>query len=209
MGSHSWIRDKKSKSGGRNQVVGAPAVVPVAKKDDDKKRRLVWKRDERDGEMSRPKGECEPENKRTKLLELKAKIAQKEALLQETRLQREENLHQEEAKFKEAEKLKEGRRKKFEASFADAFKSAREALAKDLTSKRIVPFADEKEINRILKSKSDYDVLKLAPGSTAAELRRRYREMALSCHPDKCKHPQSQEAFRKIVTAYTSLTKYM
>lgn len=209
MGSHSWVRDQKSKSGGRNQVVGAAAVVPVANKVDDKKRKLIWKRDDADGKITRIKEEREKESKRAKLLELKAKIAQKEALLQETKLQREEHFHQEEAKLKEEERLKKNRRKKFEASFADAFESAREALAGDLTAKRVVAFADDKEINRILSSKSDYDMLKLTPGSTAAELRKRYREMALSCHPDKCNHPKSQEAFRKIVTAYTSLSKYM
>ena len=210
MGSHSWVRDKKSKSGGRNQVVGAPAVVPVTKNADDKKRKLVWKRDaDDDPRVKRSDEEQEKENKRRKLLELKAQIAQKEALLQETRLQQEEHDHQEEIKFNEEERLKEDRRKKFEASFADAFESTREALARDMTSKRAVAFADEKEINRILNSKSDYDMLKLAPGSSAAELRKRYREMALSCHPDKCSHPKSQEAFRKIVTAYTSLSKYL
>lgn len=209
MGSHSWIRDQRSKSGGRNQVVGAAAVIPVANKVDDKKRKLVWKRDNNCEEMVRSKEEREIDSKRAKLLELKAKIAQKEALLQETKLRREEDLHKEEVKLKEEENLKENRRKKFEASFADAFESAREALGRDLTSKRVVAFADDKEINRILNSKSDYDMLKLVPGSTAAELRKRYREMALSCHPDKCNHPKSQEAFRKIVTAYTSLSKYM
>lgn len=193
-------------------MVGAPAVVPVASSRDGKKRKLVWKRDSADsekrgGEFEKDKDKIE--NKRLKLLEIKAKIAQKEALLQETKLQREECDHQEELKLEEEERLKEDRRKKFETIFADSFESAREALAKDLTSKRTAMFADDKEINRVLSAKSDYALLKLSPGCSAAELRKRYREMALSCHPDKCSHPKSQEAFRKIVTAYTSLQKYL
>lgn len=210
MGSQSWVRDERRKSGGKSKVVGAPAAVPVATNADGKKRKLVWKRDEKAPIQEKPaQSQEDREGKRLKLLELKAKIAQKEKLLQETRLQREDHDEQEEMKLKQEAMLKEDRRKKFEASFADAFESAKEAFAADLLeSKRVVVFADDKEINRILTARSDYSVLRLAPGSSAAELRKRYREMALSCHPDKCSHPKSQEAFRKIVTAYKSLAKY-
>lgn len=212
MGSHSWIRDEKKKRGGTSQVVGVPVVVPL----EQTKRKLVWKREEGGEEnisceSSSKKTKIDEEAaKRKKLLELKAKIEEKEKLLKERKLLQEQNNENEEMKIKEEDRLRGERKAKFEAGFADAFESARKSFAADLqSSKKAIVFADQEEINRILNSKSDYGVLKLSPGSSGAELRKRYREMALSCHPDKCKHPQAQEAFRKIVQSYKSLSKYL
>lgn len=44
--------------------------------------------------------------------------------------------------------------------------------------------------------------------SSAALLRKRYREMAIVLHPDKCKTEGASEAFQKLVSAYKNLLKY-
>ena len=36
------------------------------------------------------------------------------------------------------------------------------------------------------RARDDYEVLQLPPGCTLAALKRRYREMAVALHPDKC-----------------------
>ena len=36
------------------------------------------------------------------------------------------------------------------------------------------------------RARDDYEVLRLPPGCTLAALKRRYREMAVALHPDKC-----------------------
>ncbi len=190
-----------------------------------KRRAMVWQREE-----AAPVAEAPPakrqapsakqasdvaaatsqEERARKLAELRRKIEEAERRVKEKRVQEEESLEHEERQLREEQRRKEDRKKKFEASFADAFESARKQFAEDLASKKThVVFADDREISRILSAKSDYAVLKLAPGASGAELRKRYREMCLSTHPDKNKHPRAMEVFRKVVSSYKSLDKYI
>lgn len=48
----------------------------------------------------------------------------------------------------------------------------------------------------------------LQPGADAAAVRRRYREMAVSLHPDKCRAAGATDAFQRLVKAYTSLLQF-
>lgn len=63
---------------------------------------------------------------------------------------------------------------------------------------------------RIASSRSDYDALGLAPdaASSAAEVRSRYRQLAVALHPDKCSVPGAKEAFARVHAAYQNLLKY-
>ncbi|KAK2080065.1 hypothetical protein QBZ16_002461 [Prototheca wickerhamii] len=70
-------------------------------------------------------------------------------------------------------------------------------------------FADEKEVDRVLKAGSDYQVLQLEPGASAAEAKKRYRQMAIALHPDKCDVPRAGEAFHRVVTAYRSISSFL
>ena len=145
-----------------------------------------------------------------KLAELRRKIEETERRVREKRIQEEESLENEERQLQEEQKRKEDRKKHFEQSFADVFESARKQFAEDLASKKApVVFADSKEIDRILVAKSDYAVMQLVPGTSGPDLRKRYRDMCLSTHPDKNDHPKAMEAFRKVVSSYKSLSKYI
>jgi len=57
-------------------------------------------------------------------------------------------------------------------------------------------------IERILGASSPHEVLGVAGGASAAELRRSYLRMALLVHPDKNAHPQAAEAFQRVAAAY-------
>lgn len=190
-----------------------------------KRRAMVWQREEVEAVDKGPSAKrqaqaatqapkvaavASQEERARKLAELRRKIEEAERKVKERRVQEEESLEHEERQLQEEQRRKEDRKKKFEASFADAFESARKQFAEDLASRKAhVVFADDKEIARILSAKSDYAVLKLAPGASGADLRKRYREMCLSTHPDKNNHPRAMEVFRKVVSSYKSLDKYI
>lgn len=64
-------------------------------------------------------------------------------------------------------------------------------------AKPAVVVADEAEVERVLAASTDYAVLQVPAGTSGAELRRRFREMAISLHPDKCKVGVSKQSSKK------------
>ncbi|WIA28677.1 hypothetical protein OEZ86_011213 [Tetradesmus obliquus] len=65
--------------------------------------------------------------------------------------------------------------------------------------------ADEAEVKRVLSSKNDYEVLQLKPGCDAAALKKRYKELVVRLHPDKCKAADATLAFQRAHKAYQVL----
>lgn len=104
---------------------------------------------------------------------------------------------------------REERRSKLEAGFAAALAAAKkEAASAAAAAGPLAATADAAEVERVLSSRDDYALLQLAPGAASAAIRRRYRELAVALHPDKCKEPQAKEAFQRLVKAYQNLSKY-
>ena len=71
-----------------------------------------------------------------------------------------------------------------------AFRAAREATAAEIAAANGVKSsaaATEREVARVLCARDDYEVLRLAPGAAMSALKKRYREMAVALHPDKCR----------------------
>ena len=70
-----------------------------------------------------------------------------------------------------------------------------------------VALADEQEAHRVLTASSDFEVLRLRPGADRSTLKRRYREMAMALHPDKCKvlgcTPSTLQVLFKFVMLFT------
>eukprot|EP00668_Euglena_longa_P033705 GGOE01043315.1.p2 GENE.GGOE01043315.1~~GGOE01043315.1.p2 ORF type:complete len:281 (+),score=87.27 GGOE01043315.1:54-896(+) len=62
------------------------------------------------------------------------------------------------------------------------------------------------EIRRILAAKDLYDTLGVPRTADEDELKRRYKRLALRCHPDKCNHPKAEEAFKAVGKAFSTLT---
>ncbi|PSC67835.1 hypothetical protein C2E20_8489 [Micractinium conductrix] len=109
----------------------------------------------------------------------------------------------------EVARQKEARKAKLEAGFAAALAAAqKEAAAAAAAAGPAAAAADAAEVARVLAARDDYGVLQLAPGAPAAAIRRRYREMAVALHPDKCRQEQAKEAFQRLVRAYQNLAKY-
>jgi hypothetical protein len=63
------------------------------------------------------------------------------------------------------------------------------------------------EVARVLRSKSHYDVLQLAPGCGSDAVKKRYKEMSLRLHPDKCAAEGASAAFHRARTARDELLK--
>ncbi|KAK9843550.1 hypothetical protein WJX81_008423 [Elliptochloris bilobata] len=103
------------------------------------------------------------------------------------------------------------RRDRLKAGFAQAFREAEALAAAELREERgaVSAGADAREVARVLAAPGDYEVLRLAPGASAAALRRRYREMAVALHPDKCKVDGATNAFQRMVQAYQNLLRFV
>ncbi|GIL88212.1 hypothetical protein Vretimale_14104 [Volvox reticuliferus] len=67
--------------------------------------------------------------------------------------------------------------------------------------------AGPEEVRRVLGAVSDYEVLQLPTGCTATEVRKAYRRLAASLHPDKCREQGAQEAFIRATAAYNGLLR--
>uniref|UniRef100_A0A7S4GBK5 J domain-containing protein n=1 Tax=Eutreptiella gymnastica TaxID=73025 RepID=A0A7S4GBK5_9EUGL len=65
---------------------------------------------------------------------------------------------------------------------------------------------DDEVIQRILRSKNLYDILGAPKTADEDDLRRKYKKLALTCHPDKCKHPKAEEAFKAVGKAWATLS---
>jgi DnaJ-domain-containing protein 1 len=173
----------------------APAAAPVAPAATTTKKITVDK--------------AEMEAKKQQLEELRRKIEQRQqAVSQATAAAQrvEEDLLDQHRK---QEQERQRRRAKLEAGFTEAFDKAKEAAASEIAaSKTAISFADKTEVSRVLNATSDYAVLKLQPGADSAAIRKRYREMAVKLHPDKCPTAQAAEAFHRLVRAYQNIAKY-
>ncbi|KAH9178237.1 hypothetical protein EDB89DRAFT_1843573 [Lactarius sanguifluus] len=65
----------------------------------------------------------------------------------------------------------------------------------------------ELEVERILGAfkLNPYDILDLEPSATADDVKKKYRQLSLFIHPDKCPHPRSPEAFDVLKKAESEL----
>lgn len=51
-----------------------------------------------------------------------------------------------------------------------------------------------------------YELLGVAPNADTATIRRAYRSIAKTCHPDVCKDGKAEERFKKLGEAHAILT---
>jgi len=58
-------------------------------------------------------------------------------------------------------------------------------------------------VKRVLDASNEFEVLNIPvrPATTASAVRKAYRAVSLSVHPDKVRHPQASSAFRKVKEA--------
>ena len=62
------------------------------------------------------------------------------------------------------------------------------------------------EVQRIIKTKDLYEVLRVDKNCSNDDLKRSYRKLAAKVHPDRCKDPKATEAFQKVSHAYQTLS---
>lgn len=66
--------------------------------------------------------------------------------------------------------------------------------------------SEEVECEKIINNKNYYDLLKVTKKSSIQEIKKAYKKLAIKFHPDKNKCSKSEEAFKKIATAYQTLS---
>lgn len=62
------------------------------------------------------------------------------------------------------------------------------------------------EVQRILRTKDYYEVMKVAKDANEETVKKAYKKMALKLHPDKNKAPGAEEAFKKLSKVVQCLT---
>ncbi|KAF8653606.1 hypothetical protein AX16_003850 [Volvariella volvacea WC 439] len=83
-----------------------------------------------------------------------------------------------------------------------------EAEIDKLLSREASAFQREVEVERILKAfkLNSYDILDIDESSTPEDIKRRYRQLSLFIHPDKCPHARAPEAFDILKKAEQDLS---
>ncbi|KAJ7158641.1 hypothetical protein C8R46DRAFT_1165008 [Mycena filopes] len=86
--------------------------------------------------------------------------------------------------------------------------SASEAEIDKLLSREASALQREIEVERILKAfkLNPYDILDIDESSTAEEIKKRYKQLSLTIHPDKTPHPRAPEAFDILKKAESELS---
>ncbi len=116
-----------------------------------------------------------------------------------------------------AEEMRQ-RRARLNSAFAPAFEAAAkadeaaatpDAAASTPTGEAERAADDAKEVARVLAAKGDWEALGLAQGSGGAVLKKRYRELAVRLHPDKCRAEDATAAFQRVHRAYQALSKFV
>lgn len=98
------------------------------------------------------------------------------------------------------------RKARLDAGFAEAFRKAAEVAAAEAAQQRVViPSANAAEVARVLAARSHLECLQLPQSPSKEALKRKYRTMAVSLHPDKCKVDHATDAFQRLVQAYQAL----
>ncbi|KAM6504472.1 chaperone regulator [Amanita muscaria] len=77
-----------------------------------------------------------------------------------------------------------------------------------LLSREASAFQREVEVDRILKAfrLNPYDVLDINESATAEGIKKKYRQISLFIHPDKCPHAKAPEAFDLLKKAESELS---
>ena len=66
--------------------------------------------------------------------------------------------------------------------------------------------AEDEACEKIINNKDYYDILGVTKQTSNDDIKRAYKKLAIKFHPDKNKSPKAEEAFKKIATAYQTLT---
>lgn len=78
-----------------------------------------------------------------------------------------------------------------------AFRKAAEVAAAEAAQQRVViPSANAAEVARVLAARSHLECLQLPQSPSKEALKRKYRTMAVSLHPDKCKVSMTYSTIR-------------
>lgn len=143
--------------------------------------------------------------KRKELDALRSSIREKKAALEKKKSQILQKLAIKE-ELEESER--EAKREKLETGFAGALAAEFGKLDNNPASMNQLVAADKDEVDRILSAHTDYEVLNLYPGVDAFTVRKKYREMAVKLHPDRCTADGASDAFQKMVKSYKQILKY-
>ncbi|KAF9007593.1 chaperone regulator [Cyathus striatus] len=86
--------------------------------------------------------------------------------------------------------------------------TADEAEIEKLLSREASAFQREVEVERILKAfkLNPYDILDIDETATAEAVKKRYKQISLFIHPDKCSHARAPEAFDILKKAESELS---
>ena len=74
------------------------------------------------------------------------------------------------------------------------------------TNEQTGPNPQDEACEKIITNNNYYEILGVTKETSNDDIKRAYKKLALKFHPDKNKSPKAEEAFKKIATAYQTLT---
>ncbi|KAF9485167.1 DnaJ-domain-containing protein [Pholiota conissans] len=91
---------------------------------------------------------------------------------------------------------------------ASGSKSKEEIDIEKILNREASAFQREVEVERILKAfkLNAYDILDIDETATSEEIKKKYRQISLFIHPDKCPHARAPEAFDILKKAESELS---
>ncbi|KAF5327390.1 hypothetical protein D9619_004206 [Psilocybe cf. subviscida] len=91
---------------------------------------------------------------------------------------------------------------------ASSSKTAAELEIEKILNREASAFQRELEVERILKAfkLNPYDILDLDETANADDIKKKYRQISLFIHPDKCSHAKAPEAFDILKKAENDLS---
>lgn len=93
-----------------------------------------------------------------------------------------------------------------ESAGADAAPRVRQEPEEARESRPKFNEEDDRAAKAVLKEKDYYAVLGVERSASEGEIKKAFRRLALRFHPDKCKAPAAEEAFKCVSRAYECLT---
>eukprot|EP00746_Dinoflagellata_sp_MGD_P099038 gnl/MRDRNA2_/MRDRNA2_40276_c0_seq1.p1 gnl/MRDRNA2_/MRDRNA2_40276_c0~~gnl/MRDRNA2_/MRDRNA2_40276_c0_seq1.p1 ORF type:complete len:282 (+),score=80.45 gnl/MRDRNA2_/MRDRNA2_40276_c0_seq1:104-949(+) len=92
-------------------------------------------------------------------------------------------------------------------TFMGEVNNIKSAKRQKLEKSKEISGGPEEQVERLTAKvfNSAYEVLQCGPDITEAELTKRYKQLSIMIHPDKCKHENAAEAFQVLAKAYQDI----
>jgi curved DNA-binding protein CbpA len=92
------------------------------------------------------------------------------------------------------------------SSTSSEMRNRKKKVEENVEKKRPVSEKQRKAVEHVLSKKCYYEQLGIAKSASQDDIKRAWRKTSVSVHPDRNDHPRSEEAFKRLGKAYSTLS---